>query len=194
MCTFSKTISNGFAMAAVIGRRDVMAPAAASFISTTYHTERIGPAAAIATIKKMRESGAIEHNNAMGRLIKEGLLSAANKTGLEIQVSGIDCWASFKFGKDTEAVSIAPKPQSGSPMMTLYTQEMLKRGFLSYGTSMPTFAHKQKHSDMCLNAAEDVFGILARWRRAERGDETKMVKYLQGPIAGPPAIPKRLVR
>lgn len=45
ICTFSKTISNGFAMAAVIGTREAMADAAASFISTTYHTERVGPAA-----------------------------------------------------------------------------------------------------------------------------------------------------
>ncbi len=45
MCTFSKTISNGFAMAAVIGTREAMADAASSFISTTYHTERVGPAA-----------------------------------------------------------------------------------------------------------------------------------------------------
>jgi glutamate-1-semialdehyde 2,1-aminomutase len=45
MCTFSKTISNGFAMAAVIGTREAMADAASSFISTTYHTERVGPTA-----------------------------------------------------------------------------------------------------------------------------------------------------
>ena len=32
MCTLSKTMSNGFAMAAVIGRADIMAPAAESFI------------------------------------------------------------------------------------------------------------------------------------------------------------------
>jgi glutamate-1-semialdehyde 2,1-aminomutase len=83
MCTFSKTISNGFAMAAVIGRQQVMAPATTSFISTSYHTERLGPAAAIATINKMRATGAIDHNNAMGRLIKEGLRSASQKAGEE---------------------------------------------------------------------------------------------------------------
>lgn len=145
MCTFSKTLSNGFAMAAVIGRHEVMQPAEKSFISTTYHTERVGPAAACATIKKMRATGAIEHNNAMGRLIKDGMVAAAAKCGLTITISGIDCWASFKFGDAPSVYSAAPGATSLSPLMTLYTQEMLRRGFLSYGTSMPTYAHKEAH-------------------------------------------------
>ena len=66
MCTFSKTISNGFAMAAVIGTREAMADASASFISTTYHTERVGPAAALATIAKMKRCDVQAHNCAMG--------------------------------------------------------------------------------------------------------------------------------
>ena len=64
-------MSNGFAMAAVIGRADIMAPAAESFISTSYHTERVGPAAALAAIKKMRSHNTIEHNCATGRAIKQ---------------------------------------------------------------------------------------------------------------------------
>ena len=73
MCTLSKTMSNGFAMAAVIGRADIMAPAAESFISTSYHTERVGPAAALAAIKKMRSHNTIEHNCATGRAIKQSV-------------------------------------------------------------------------------------------------------------------------
>ena len=69
----TKTISNGFAMAAVIGRADIMAPAAESFISTSYHTERVGPAAALAAIKKMRSHNTIEHNCATGRAIKQSV-------------------------------------------------------------------------------------------------------------------------
>lgn len=93
-----QTISNGFAMGAVIGRREVMEPAADSFISTTYHTERIGPAAALATIKKMRSHNTIEHNCSLGRQIKAGWLAAAERTGVKISTSGIDPWPSFKFG------------------------------------------------------------------------------------------------
>ena len=74
--TFSKTISNGFAMGAVIGTHEAMSDAAASFISTTYHTERIGPVAALACIKKMRECKVQDHNCEMGRLIRDGWCAA----------------------------------------------------------------------------------------------------------------------
>ena len=36
----------------MIGRREVMAPAADSFISTSYHTERVGPPAAVKTFSQ----------------------------------------------------------------------------------------------------------------------------------------------
>ncbi len=55
IAVFAKGISNGYAMAAVIGRREVMDAAQKTFISSTYWTERIGPTAALATIKKMQK-------------------------------------------------------------------------------------------------------------------------------------------
>jgi hypothetical protein len=42
--------------------------------------------------------GAIEHNCAMGRLIKAGWAEAAAASGLEVTVSGIDPWPSLGFG------------------------------------------------------------------------------------------------
>ncbi|MGH9345269.1 MAG: aminotransferase class III-fold pyridoxal phosphate-dependent enzyme, partial [Terriglobia bacterium] len=54
IAVFAKAISNGYPMAAVIGKGSVMQAAQESFISSTYWTERIGPAAALATIRKHR--------------------------------------------------------------------------------------------------------------------------------------------
>ena len=48
-------MSNGFPMAAIVGRGDVLDAAEDTFISSTYWTERIGPTASLATIGKMRE-------------------------------------------------------------------------------------------------------------------------------------------
>ncbi|MCM8820505.1 MAG: aminotransferase class III-fold pyridoxal phosphate-dependent enzyme, partial [Candidatus Omnitrophica bacterium] len=58
---YAKAISNGYPMAAIVGRSEVMERAEESFISSTYWTERIGPAAAIATIKKMKEKDVPTH-------------------------------------------------------------------------------------------------------------------------------------
>ena len=48
---FAKSIANGYAMATVIGKKNCMESAQNTFISSTNWTERIGPTAAIATIK-----------------------------------------------------------------------------------------------------------------------------------------------
>ena len=67
-------------MGAVIGTHEAMSDAAASFISTTYHTERIGPVAALACIKKMRECKVQDHNCEMGRLIRDGWCAGTTHT------------------------------------------------------------------------------------------------------------------
>ena len=48
-------------MSATIGRREVMQAAQDTFISSTSWTERIGPAAALATIEKHRRESVPEH-------------------------------------------------------------------------------------------------------------------------------------
>lgn len=55
IAVFGKALGNGFPITAVIGRKEVMDAAEASFISSTFWTERIGFAAGIATLKKMEE-------------------------------------------------------------------------------------------------------------------------------------------
>ena len=57
IAVFGKAISNGYPMSVLIGRGEVMSAAQDSFISSTYWTERVGLAAAIATIKKFIASG-----------------------------------------------------------------------------------------------------------------------------------------
>ena len=52
---FGKTLGNGYAITAVVGRSEVMESAQSSFISSTFWTERIGPTAALATLKEMKK-------------------------------------------------------------------------------------------------------------------------------------------
>ena len=49
MATFAKAISNGFALGAVAGRREIMEVALDSFISSVYWAEATGLAAGRAT-------------------------------------------------------------------------------------------------------------------------------------------------
>jgi len=76
-------------MAAVIGRREVMEAAQSTFISSTYWTERIGPAAALATIRKHRHCRVAERLSRLGSLVQEGWRKLAAAAGLEIEIGGI---------------------------------------------------------------------------------------------------------
>ena len=51
---FGKTIGNGYALTAVVGKRSVMEAAQKTFISSTFWTERIGPTAALKTLEVMQ--------------------------------------------------------------------------------------------------------------------------------------------
>jgi glutamate-1-semialdehyde 2,1-aminomutase len=55
MAMYGKTIGNGYALTAVVGKRSVMEAAQKTFISSTFWTERIGPTAALATLKVMEQ-------------------------------------------------------------------------------------------------------------------------------------------
>ena len=67
MATFAKSLGNGHPIAAVIGTRTAMDGAHESFISSTYWSERVGPVAALATLKKMQQVDVPAHVADMGR-------------------------------------------------------------------------------------------------------------------------------
>ena len=51
MAIYGKTLGNGYAITAVVGKTEIMEAAQKTFIGSTFWTERIGPAAAIASLK-----------------------------------------------------------------------------------------------------------------------------------------------
>ncbi|MCX6623789.1 MAG: aminotransferase class III-fold pyridoxal phosphate-dependent enzyme, partial [Acidobacteria bacterium] len=149
IAVFAKGISNGYPMAAIIGIADVMQAAQDSFISSTYWTERIGPVAALATIRKHRRVNAGEHLVAIGERIQQGWKAAGEKTGLPLTVGGLPPLAHFAFQvPDAQAVR------------TLFTQKMLDRGFLASQAFYAMYAHQDAHADLYLAAVEAVFGEL----------------------------------
>ena len=52
LAVFGKTIANGYAMGAIIGKKKIMGLSTKTFISSAFWTERIGPSCAVAFIKK----------------------------------------------------------------------------------------------------------------------------------------------
>jgi len=168
IAVFGKSIANGYAMAAIIGRKEVMDSAQKTFISSTFWTERIGPIAAIATIHKMKKVNLAAHLKNIGSLIKDGWKELAFKHGLKINIHGPEALTGFAFeyGEESQAVR------------TLFTQEMLRRGFLASGGVYVSYAHTERLVKRYLSAVDEVFGLIAR------AIQKKVVaSLLHGPVA-----------
>jgi glutamate-1-semialdehyde 2,1-aminomutase len=154
-------------MAAIIGKKEVMQMAQESFISSTSWTERIGPTAALATIRKFIKNNVPQHLSKIGKMISGGWRDIARKHGLEIEVSGTPPIPAFKFThKDSRALH------------TLFTQEMLKRGYLASKSVYVSYAHKEKDIKEYLGSIEEVFTLIKK-----AIDNKKIYKLLKGPIA-----------
>lgn len=168
IAVFAKAMSNGYPMAAILGRDHVMQAAQKTFISSTYWTDRIGPTAALATIRKHRQHDVGRHLVAIGESVQKAWKEAAVATGLHVHVSGIPPLSHFHFEH-------APHNQE---MITLFTQLMLERGFLASGRFYANFAHREAHVEAYAAAVKEVFQIISRL--AEGGG-------LASALRGPPA-------
>jgi glutamate-1-semialdehyde 2,1-aminomutase len=167
IAVFAKAMANGYPMAAVIGTSTVMQAAQSTFISSTNWTERIGTVAALATIRKYRRERVAEHLIHIGKLTMAGWGKAADRAGLKLHAEGLPSLAHFTFDDPDELA-----------LTTLFTQEMLDRGYLAYSQFKPSFAHQPSHIEAYLEALASSFAIIADAVKA--GDATAR---LNGPVA-----------
>jgi glutamate-1-semialdehyde 2,1-aminomutase len=167
IAVFSKAMANGYAMAAVIGRRSVMEAAQQTFISSTNWTERVGPVAALTTIKKLIKVDAASRLARIGRSVKAVWLRASQKYGVPITVGGSDAIASFSFA--------GPEAQA---QKTLFVQEMLNQNILASNLFFGTLVHTAAHVKQYAAAVDRSFAIIAKALAAGSVQE-----QLKGPVA-----------
>jgi len=147
MAVFSKALGNGYPIAAIIGRAPVMESAQKSFISSTMWTERVGPVAALATIKKFRALKAHEHLIKIGRMVQDGWETAAKHHSLKVNISGIYPLSHFVFDDQDQPI-----------MKAFFVQEMLVKGFLASNLFYSMFTHAKENVTAYLIAVDEVFG------------------------------------
>jgi glutamate-1-semialdehyde aminotransferase len=167
IAVYGKAMSNGYSMAAIVGKKEVMESAQESFISSTYWTEGIGLVASIATINKCIDKKVPDHLIAIGKQINRGWENLSKEYSLPIEIMGIPPLTTFHFVSDNSQV-----------MHTLFTQEMLKRGFLASKSVYVSYSHSNQHVEDYLSNVERVFSII------QQGIENgKINSLLEGPVA-----------
>ena len=150
MAVLAKSMANGYAMAVVMGIEKVMQAAQSTFISSTNWTERIGPTAALATLRKYQRLSVEKHLIEIGNRVKHIWRDAGELNKLEIKVTGLPSLAAFSF-----------KGANAAELETLFTIEMLKRGFLGFRQFKPSLAHQSADLDLYQKAVHEVFAFIA---------------------------------
>jgi glutamate-1-semialdehyde 2,1-aminomutase len=150
IATFGKTLGNGYAITAIIGRESVMQAAQSTFISSTFWTERIGPTAALATLDVMREENAPQRVHDIGSEVQDRWHALAESVGLSISTGGLPALASFTVtGLDPLAVK------------TFVTSRMLDHGYLAGVNLYASLAHTPEILNEYFETLTPVFTELA---------------------------------
>jgi glutamate-1-semialdehyde 2,1-aminomutase len=149
MAVFAKSMANGYAMSAILGTEEVMQAAQSTFISSTNWTDRVGPTAALATLKKYQETQTDKHIISIGTKTQQIWRDAASKTGLKIDISGLPTLASFSFNSSKSL-----------ELNTRFVIEMLKRNFLGFRQFKPSLSHGNMELKNYSKAVEEVFKLL----------------------------------
>ena len=166
MSIFGKAMGNGYAITAIIGKKQIMESAQKTFISSTFWTERIGPTAALKTLEVMDREKSWSVITEIGNNIKNRWQKLANQYDLKISLNGIPALSGFNFlsEKDLE-------------YKTLITQEMMSKGFFASNTVYVCTEHNSEIIDEYFNALEGVFKLI---NECENGRDIK--KLLKGDI------------
>ena len=150
IAVYGKALGNGYAINAIVGKKQVMKFCEKTFISSTFWTERIGPSAALATLEEMKKQKSWIYITKMGNFIKNRWREMSNKYELEIAIQGLDSMANFYF-----------KSKSNQILKTFITQEMLKRGYLATNSIYVSTAHSEKIVIKYLKELEKIFKFIS---------------------------------
>lgn len=162
LTTFAKAMANGFPMAALCGRADLMdrcGPDGDVFFAGTFNAHPASVAASLATIEILERPGSFEHMFRLGDRLRQGMTDLASRYGIEATTTGfgsvfvtyfmsgpidtyddllrndVDAFVRFRLGMIERGVYMLPVN--------------LKRNHVS-------LAHTDADIDLTLDAAEDV--------------------------------------
>ena len=167
MAMFGKALGNGYAVTAVIGKKEIMNAAQQTFISSTFWTERSGSVAALKTLELMESLKSWEIISKKGLFIKENWKKIADNNKVKININGLDAMPSFSFLGDKSNLC-----------KSILTQEMLKRNILATNSVYLSVTHSDKILDRYLNELDKVFDLIGKHQKNK-----DFHKLLNGPSA-----------
>lgn len=168
LACFAKAMGNGFPIAAVVGKREIMKLFEEVFYSFTFGGEIVSIAAAIATIKELKNKNGFQHLWEQGRKIKDGYNVFVKELGLSEVTQCIG------FPPRT-IITFRNRKGKNLVLKSLFQQECIKRGILFTGSHNICFSHSNKDINYALKVYSTVLKIMK-----EAIKKNKVKKMLKG--------------
>lgn len=180
LSTFGKAMANGFSVAAVAGKREIMELGSIEFegrerlflLSTTHGAEMNGLGAFVESIKFIQKNSVIEHIWSYGKNLIDMMNNTAKEFGIEKNfiAGGVECSPYYlTFNKDGE---------NSLGLRTLFAQEMIKNGVLMPWIAL-SYAHGDRELEKTKEALKKTFKVYKK--AVDEGYE----KYLVGDVIKP---------
>jgi glutamate-1-semialdehyde 2,1-aminomutase len=180
LCTFGKAMANGYALACVAGKREIMELGSIEFegqervflLSTTHGAEMGSLGAFVANVKFIRENKVIDHLWSYGSELISLMNRKAREHGIaeSFKVGGVACSPYYVTLDSNKLISLE--------LRTLFSQEMINNGVM-----MPWISLAYRHDDDAFaltgQALDETFSIYAK--AIKEGVD----KYLVGPAIKP---------
>ena len=168
MAIFGKALGNGYAINAIIGKRNIMKQSQKSFISSTFWTERVGSTAALETLEIMDKTKSWKEITSTGKKIKKIWKRLSILHNLDLKIQGIDAVPNFYFNS-----------KNNLEYKTLITQEMLKKNILASNMIYCALPHKEKILKKYFDILESIFYKISKVEK----DQKNVSDYLHSEVA-----------
>ena len=165
LTTLSKALGNGYPISAVVGKAKYMERWVETPTSGTFFVEALAIAAAIATLREIREKNVVHHLYKMGQRLIDGLKRICHDRGMEEAQAYADPVASMpRFTWHPHEGN-----RSDHPVHKQFFEECIKRGlfFVPWHVSFVNYSHTEADIDEALNICDDAMAATVRTRKPQ---------------------------
>jgi glutamate-1-semialdehyde 2,1-aminomutase len=162
LTTLGKAFANGYPLAALCGREELMdrcAPGGDVFFAGTYNGHPVGVAAALATIEILERPGSYDHLFGLGEQMRQGLRDITGRLGIEAVVAGFGS-VFVTYFMSGPANNYTDLLRNDVNKFVTYRRRMIEYGIYKLPVNLKrnhiSLAHTQADIDRTLETAEAV--------------------------------------
>jgi glutamate-1-semialdehyde 2,1-aminomutase len=170
LATFGKAMANGFPIAALAGRREMMErfntrPGGDVLFAGTYNGHALSTAAALATIEILEREPVYEHTFRLGDRLRAGLGEITARLGVTATVAGFGS-VFVTYFMDPPVANYTDLMRNDVELFVAYRRELIARGVyclpLNLKRNHVSYSHSDADVDRTLEAAEEALRALLK--------------------------------